>query len=121
MIRILLSLIGSPVRADAAVGSGPGVSEMWQTICTTLPYCNLGTAAPAFFSQRIVSFVFPLIVAAAVCVVIYAGIKMITGGEDGYTEAKSIITYAGIGIILATLVSAIFVFVGGYLLPLLIG
>lgn len=106
-------------HAHAQVGSGPGVDQMWQTICSTLPYCNVGTSAPAFFSQRIVNFVFPLIVGVAVCVIIYAGIKMITGGEEGYGEAKTMIMYALAGIVLAILTSAIFVFIGGYLLPLI--
>ena len=118
MIDLLLQFIGIET-AHAQVGSGPGVDEMWETICSSLPYCDLGTAAPAFFSQRIVNFVFPLIVAAAVCVIIYAGIKMITGGEDGFAEAKTIITYATIGIILAVLTGSIFVFIGSFLLPLL--
>lgn len=118
MIRLIVLTIGIGV-AHAQVGSGPGVDEMWSTICSTLPFCDLGTGAPAYFSQKIVTFVFPLIVAAAVCVVIYAGIKMITGGEEGFTEAKTIITYAVIGIILAVLTGSIFVFIGSFLLPLL--
>lgn len=108
-------------KAHAQVGAGPGVDEMWETICSTLPYCDLGTNAPAFFSQRIVNFVFPLIVGAAVCVVIYAGIKMITGGEEGYTEAKTIIMYGLVGIVLATLTGTVFVFIGSFLMPLLVG
>lgn len=117
-MRLLPLLIG---RAEAVeVGSGPGVGEMWASICTTLPFCNLGTAAPAFFSQRIVSFLFPLIVAAAVCVLIYAGIRMITKGEEGYTEAKTIFLYVALGIVLSLLTSAIVAFVGGFLLPLLL-
>lgn len=112
----LLALIGIDV-AHAQVGSGPGVDEMWSTICSTLPFCDLGTEAPAYFSQKLVIFIFPLIVAAAVCVIIYAGIKMITGGEEGFTEAKTIITYAVVGIILAMLTTAIFVFIGSFLLP----
>ena len=116
MIR-LLTLVGI-AHADG-VGSGPGVDEMFQKICTTLPFCDLGTGAPAFFSQRIVNFLFPLIVAAAVCVIIYAGIQMIKGGEDGLSEAKEAITYAVVGIVLAILTGSIFVFIGSYLLPLL--
>lgn len=116
----LLSLFVGTAHA-APSGAGAGVSEMWSTICSTLPFCDLSTSAPAFFGQRVVSFLFPLIVAAAVCVIVYAGIKMITGGEEGYGEAKQIILYAVIGIVLATLTSSIFVFVGGYLLPLLLG
>ncbi len=116
MLSFFLSLIET---AHAQVGSGPGVDEMWDTICSTLPYCDLGTDAPAFFSQRIVNFVFPLIVGAAVCVIIYAGIKMVTGGEEGYGEAKTIITYALGGLILSILTGSIFVFIGSYLLPLL--
>jgi len=118
MVQLLLSFIET---AHAQVGSGPGVDAMWETICSTLPYCDLGTNAPAFFSQRIVNFIFPLIVGAAVCVVIYAGIKMITGGEEGYTEAKTIIMYGLVGIVLATLTGSVFVFIGSYLMPLLVG
>ena len=117
-MRLLALLIGT-AHAQDGVGSGPGVSEMWGMICTALPYCDIGTGAPAFFSSRIVAFIFPLIVAAAVCVVIYAGIKMIIGGEEGLTEAKSIITYALVGLVLSILTTSIFVFVGGYLLPFL--
>ena len=118
MITFLLRTIGIGT-AHAQVGSGPGVDEMWEKICGALPYCDLGTNAPKFFSQRIVDFVFPLIVAAAVCVIVYAGIKMITGGEEGFAEAKGIITYAAIGIVLAVLTSSIFIFIGSFLLPLL--
>lgn len=116
MIRIFLLLIGFQI-AHAQVGSGPGVDEMWSTICSTLPYCDLGTDAPREFSQKIVNFLFPLIIAAAVCVIIYAGIKMIMGGEEGFTEAKTIIEYAAIGLVLATLTGTIFVFIGSWLLP----
>jgi hypothetical protein len=35
--------------AHAQVGSGPGVDEMWGTICSVLPYCNLGTGAVFVF------------------------------------------------------------------------
>lgn len=107
--------------AHAQAGNGPGVSEMWSTICSTLPFCDLGTGAPAYFSQRVVDFLFPLIVAAAVCIFIYAGFKMVTGGEEGWTQAKTIILYGTIGLILAMLTGSIFVFLGGYLIPLLLG
>lgn len=116
MLQILLSFIET---AHAQVGSGPGVDEMWGTICSSLPYCDLGTEAPAFFSQRIVNFVFPLIVGAAVCGFIYAGIKMITGGEEGFGEAKTIIMYTLGGLVISILTGSVFVFLGGYLLPLL--
>lgn len=105
--------------AHAQTQSGPGVDQMWDMICSVLPYCTIGTNAPAFFSQRIVNFIFPLVVAVAVCVVIYAGIKMIMGGEEGFTEAKTMIFYVGVGIVLSVLAGSIFVFVGGYLLPML--
>lgn len=114
LLHFLQSFVGT---AHAQVGSGPGVDEMWGTICGTLPYCDLGTGAAAFFSQRIVNFLFPLAVGVAICAIIYAGIKMITGGEEGFTEAKTIMMYALGGLVLATLTGTIFVFVGGYLLP----
>lgn len=115
----LALLMGIVMGVAHAQGSGPGVSEMWEIVCSTLPFCDLGTDAPAYFSQRAVNFLFPLIVAAAVCAVIYAGIKMITGGEEGYGEAKTIIWYTALGLILSLLTGSLFVFVGGYLLPLL--
>lgn len=120
----LLSIFVESARAACPTSDLPGVQEMWDTICDTVPFTNIsygqqGEGAAEFFSQRIVDFLFPLIVGAAVCGIIYAGIKMIKGGEEGFGEAKTIIMYTLAGVVLSILTGSVFVFIGDYLLPLL--
>lgn len=119
-----LSLFVESARAACPTSELPGVQEMWDTICGTVPFTNInygeqGEGAAEFFSQRIVDFLFPLIVGVAVCGMIYAGIKMVMGGEEGFGEAKTIIMYTLAGLVISILTGSVFVFLGSYLLPLL--
>lgn len=113
MFSLLFSFIG---KANA---QGAGVSEMWSMIRGSVPFADVGAGAPGYFAGQVVSFLFPLIIAAGVCSFIYAGIKMITQGEEGYDEAKTIIRYTALGLILTGLAGSIFLYVQGYLLPYL--
>lgn len=123
MMLRLLSLFGLLTPAVAIAqqgpGGGPGVQSMWATICSTLPFCNLGTGAPAFFAQRALNLIFPLIAISAVVLIIYAGIKIIVanGSDDGVSSAKEILKYALGGLILSILATAIISFVMNVVLP----
>ena len=122
-MRFLLSVIGIAFAAEDP-GDGPGVGTMWGIIHSVLPFSDPNqdaTAAVETFAQKVVDFVFPLVVGAAICVIIYAGFKMVTSGEEGFDEAKSMMTYALVGLVLSILTKAIFEFVGGFLLPTLFG
>lgn len=81
----------------------PGIQTMWMKICTILPFCSVGAAAPAFFALKIIQFVFYAIGVVAVGMLIYAGIKLIIsqGSDEALTEAKKITSYALGGIVLA--------------------
>ncbi len=120
-MRFLLVLIGLlPSVAHAQTlrnaGGGPGVSSMWNQICNTLPCVANGGLLNAF-ANAVINFLFPLVSAVAVCLVIYAGILIVTsnGSEDKIGEAKKIIMYACAGVVLALMTDAIIGFVAYYL------
>lgn len=96
--------------------NAPGVSEMWKMISESLfTQANPVTA----ITTNVVAFLFPLIGAAAVILIIYAGIKMITGQgkDDTITQAKTIVLYALVGVILAILSSTIVLYFAQTFLP----
>lgn len=96
------------------VGSGgAGVDGMWESICSTLPFCGLGAGGPEFIVFKILDFIFAIIAGAAVLVIIWAGLKLIfaAGNEEAQGEAKKIILYALGGLILAILGETIKTFV----------
>lgn len=105
--------VASAQALKGAGKGGAGISDMWDQICETIP-CSISGGLVGFFTSRIVAFIWPLIGGVAVCLVIYAGIRIIfsQGKEDGISEAKKIITYAVAGVILAILASTIFGFFG---------
>lgn len=84
---------------------GATVSGMWATICSVLPWCNLGAAAPVFFATRIANFIFLIISGVAVCCIVYGGIKMMLqqGDDTAIAEAKKIVIAAAVGLVLAML------------------
>ena len=100
-------------------GPNQGIISMWSTICSTLPFCNLGADAPVFFLAKFIRFIFSVIAGVGVCVIIYAGITLVTapGSDEVWTEAKKIIAYALGGIVLAILGNAIVVYLTVTFLP----
>lgn len=127
-MRLIPSLIGILIPSSAhaltletAGAGGPGVSTMWSAICSVV-YCSVPGGPVLFFTGKIVSFVFPLIGAFAVLLIIYAGLRLITGEgkEDSLSKAKEIIFYALLGVGLALISSAVILFVADTLLPTLL-
>lgn len=100
-------------------GFNQGVISMWTTICSTLPFCNVGANAPVFFLAKVIRFIFLAIGGVAVCVIIYAGITLVTsqGSDEVWTEAKKIISYALGGIVLAILGNAVVTYLVVTFLP----
>lgn len=107
--------------SDASSMDAPGVSGMWAKICGALR-CSPGEGALVFFTQKTIDFIFPLVGAVAVCIVIYAGIKLTTseGNDEGRSEAKKIILHALGGIILAMIAGAVVRFFAVVFLPTLL-
>lgn len=119
-MKLLTALIGFFVPQAHAVlnevgSSGAGVSGMWESICNTFPpaFCNLGLDGIAYAAGLVVDFVFAVIAGLAVLVIIFAGLKLIfsAGNEEAAGEAKKIILYALIGLLLALLAEVIKTFV----------
>ena len=109
MHSLLPLLLGIPLKAVAAaeqLGSGPGIAGMWKTICDTLPFCGGGRFTFVVAACKIVTFIWGTIGAAAVCFIIYGGIKLIVSQGESVDSAKKIITHAAIGLVLALLSGA---------------
>ncbi len=106
--------------SEAGAG-GSGVAAMWSQICSTLPCISTGGVGGSGLifavATAIINFVFPLVSVIAVCLVMYAGILIVTsnGAEDKVSEAKKIILYAVLGVALSLLTSAVMNFLVYYL------
>lgn len=118
VFSILHSLIVPMAQAGTLDSNGagaPGVDSMWTTIRGL--FLGGGTLTPAgavtFFTTRIMTFAFSVMGMIAVGLVMYAGIRLMIGGEEGIAEAKKIIISTLIGIVLALLAGAIIAFIIG--------
>ncbi len=124
MKRVLLALIGFLAPGVCAADlsdwgqNNQGVSQMWQIIDSSLYTQVAGGDVVAALTFSAVNFIFPLISASGVILIMYAGIRMIAsqGKDDDFTQGKTIIFYAAVGIILSLIArSAIQFFVQGFL------
>lgn len=99
------------------------VIGMFDQICNTLPFCDWGTAIVNNFAIKITLFVADTIAAIAVCVFIYAGIKIMMGqsSDEGIAEAKKMMTWAAGGLLLAMTGAAIVNYFAYVVLPQLAG
>ena len=109
----LLDLIGLIPTVEAASlqnlgSSNPGVSSMWSSICSTLPFCGLSAATlPGFIATRVIMIVQSIITSVAIIMIIWASVQLSTSQLDDskIEEAKKIIMYALIGIVLSMIAS----------------
>jgi hypothetical protein len=110
MLYILLLLSAPSAHAtgiDMLGANNPAIAAMWDMIRAVFPYSNMGGNGVTFVSLVITSLILRLIGAIAVVVLIYAGIRMITGGEEGLGEAKKAVTYALVGLVGALIADAV--------------
>ena len=112
-----LGFLASVPHAVAAnieqLGSGsPGIDAMWSMIGSIFPYTNAGSGGLAMILIKIVDIILRLLGGLAVLMVIYAGIKVTTGGDEGLGEAKKILMYSAIGLIAAICADAVVIYVG---------
>lgn len=127
-MSFLSSLIGAFIplahaqRLQTAGASNAGVRDMWTEICSVLP-CSTPYASATdnglvtALANSVIGFLFPLVSVVAVCMVIYAGIVIVmsNGSEDKIGEAKKIIMYAVVGVVLSLLTGAVVAFLTYYL------
>ena len=79
----------------------------------TVPFCSVGTGAPALLFLKISGFLLMMIGGVAVAALIYAGIKIILsrGQDEGMSEGKKIAMYALLGLVLAIIADALVLYV----------
>lgn len=107
-----------PEAAKAQSSKLPGdYGNMWSRICTTLPFCDRGEELLGQIGSAIVTTVLPILGAAAIASIVWAGIRMITKGEEGYTEAKKIVLVTLIGSFIALAALGIIQFFYNQLIP----
>lgn len=116
----LVTPVAHAANLDNWGAENSGVAQMWSMIRGTL-YTQQDPVAG--LSAATIGFVFPLIGASAVLVILYAGIKMIwgRGKDESVSKAKEIIFYALIGVILAILAVTIVGFFANVFLPVVLG
>ena len=99
--------------------AGPGVGGMWSQICGSL-FCTFGGSSgdqTVFaLARKVTNFTSIVVGGAAVAVVVYGGIRMITaqGKDDQIAEARKMIIYACVGLALAIIAPAVIAFVGNF-------
>lgn len=129
-MQLLSAIVGFlATRAHAADDiwgtENAGVRAMWQRIRGTVyDQSDLGGGNLVdSLSSAIRNFVFPMVGGAAVILIIYAGLKLVTGrGKDEtLSEAKTITMYALLGVVLAVLATVVIGYVGTFLQTMLDG
>ena len=118
MIRFL-SLIGTFIPpAHAAVieqlGAGaPGIDQMWMNIKSFYPHTDMGSAGFAFVILLVTNLILRFIGGLAVLMIMYGGIRMImtVADENAHGEAKKIVLYSCLGLILTIGADAIILYV----------
>jgi hypothetical protein len=138
MMRFLFFLLGSAIPTalaqssagssggatgkTQAISNAAGVDAMWAQICGPNGLlCNVGTDIVTFLANKVFDLIVPMLVGVAVLMVIYAGLRIVfsQGKDDAVGEAKKIIGYAVVGVILAGLSLSIIGFIAWVLRGLL--
>ena len=116
-LQLLLRLVPA-ARADELDQIGrddPAIVEMWNIIKGIFPHTDGGAAFPVLILMKVIGFLLWMVGGTAVCIVIYAGIRLILtlGTEEEFQKTKSLILRAllGLFVILVSYVIVRFVIV----------
>ncbi len=124
MMNLFSTILGAltttahAAQLDSWGTQNSGVQQMWAKVRETL--YTREEPVQALLGATI-SFIFPLIGVAAVIIIIYAGIRIVSsqGKEDVVSEAKNMIFYASIGVILSIMGSTIVAYFATVFFPTL--
>lgn len=105
-------------QLDQWGSANSGVQQMWARVRATL--YTRDEPVQALINSTIM-FIFPLIGVAAVIIIIYAGIRIVTsqGKEDVVSEAKTMIFYACLGVIFSIMATTIVAYFANVFFPTL--
>ncbi len=117
-LRVLEGLGFAQGRAHASsieqIGAGsPGIDSMWAQLKQTFPHTDMGSGGLLFVVLMLANIILRFIAGIAVLMVVYGGIRMImtVADENAHSEAKKIIIYACLGLVLCIGTDAIVIYV----------
>ena len=111
VLRFVLTVPSALATNVETLGSGaPGIDEMWSMMKETFPHTDVGADGLSFVALRITDIILRTIGGLAVAMIMYGGIKMIAQSEEGFGEAKKIVLYAVMGLILAIVADAVVIY-----------
>ncbi len=118
-MNALLAVFGLTIhRASAAaieqLGRGtPGMDEMWGQMKQIFPHTDLGSAGLNFIVLLFTNVILRLLGGIAALMIVYGGVRMVmtVADENAHGEAKKIVMYACIGLILTIGADAIVLYV----------
>ena len=113
---ILIGLTVSRAYATSIeqLGSGsPGIDQMWGQLKSIFPHTDLGSGGLAFLLLLLTNLILRFIGGAAVLMIVYGGIRMTMTvlDENAHSEAKKVVMFAVIGLILTIGADAIVLYV----------
>lgn len=123
VLLLLPAAAGARTIDNTGIAGSEVVDGMWDQICLTLPFCDVGEQAVDMAARQVINIAFSLITATAVIVTMYGGIMMIVsrGNEDAYGKAKTIMTTAAIGLLIAVVAEQLVLYVALDLVPRMLG
>ena len=112
----LVGLFVPPARASAIeqLGSGsPGIDQMWGGMKQLFPHTDMGSGGLQFVLLLATNLILRFIGGIAVLMIVYGGIRMImtVADENAHGEAKKIVMYACMGLVLTIGADAIVMYV----------
>jgi len=117
MMHLFTSTAYAAGLADVGAGTA---APIWTAVCSYLPYCGQGANGVTIVTGILSNIILWTIGPAAVVVILYASIRLITsaGNDETVRKAmKEIILYALLGLILAmlsdTIINYIFALIAG--------
>lgn len=115
LVRTGLSMIPrASASAIEQLGQGsPGIAAMWMDLKTIFPHTDYGSSGFAFIVLLITNIILRFIGGAAVLMIVYGGIRMTmtVADENAHGEAKKIVLYACLGLVLVIATDAIVLYV----------
>ena len=114
MKRLLFIAVGILVPVSAGAVSITDPQYGWS--CNGFLYCGTGGNAVTAITGNIIAGVSAFIVALAVVMFFYGGLRMVASrGEEGKEAGKKALMYAAFGLIAALLTAAVISFVRDYI------
>lgn len=100
---LLLFPLAAHATIEQLAADAPGISGMWGDIGKIFPHTGFGASGFAYVLVTMIDIILRFIGGLAVLMIIFGGIRMMmtVADENSHSEAKKIVMYACLGLILA--------------------